>query len=82
MARSPKLLPLGLRIRLASLTWGDVVGFAVAAILSIGLIWFFLNGWWPRLNAGFGPEWECHSPTPGIGPVCIKKRPASTLPPG
>jgi hypothetical protein len=58
------------------LTRGDVAGILLVIVILGGLL--FISVIFPdpfrKTNYGFGPEWDCSSPTGGNGyPVCIKR---------
>lgn len=54
-------------------TWKEVAGAALAALIVGSLIYVTLFPPHSRTNHGFGPEWDCRSPSPGYDPVCLKK---------
>jgi hypothetical protein len=59
------------------LTWKDWLGLLVAATIVGVVAWTYVlpASMRPGPAAGFGPEWECHRPGPGYGPICVKKAP-------
>ena len=54
------------------LTWKDIAGFLLVAVLVGGLIDAIGGGYLRSANHGFGPEWSCAT-QPVSEPVCIKK---------
>ncbi len=68
-------LPLGIRLRLASIRPWEVVGVALALVVLTGLILVVTLGPPRRSNWGFGPEWDCVNPGKVSGLTCIKHSP-------
>jgi hypothetical protein len=54
-------------------TWKDIAGAALVVLILGGLVYLALFAPHSKTNYGFGPEWDCHSPSPGYDPVCVKK---------
>jgi hypothetical protein len=46
--------------------------FVIVVAIAISVVKY---AFWPMLNSGFGPDWECTSV--GKGSVCIKRPPAN-----
>ena len=58
------------------LTRGDVAGILLSIVILGGLpfVGLIYRDLVRKTNYGFGPEWDCGSPTNGNGdPVCIKR---------
>ncbi len=58
------------------LTRGDVARILLLIVILGGLlfVWGIYSDLVRKTNYGFGPEWDCSSPTGGNGnPVCIKR---------
>ncbi len=53
-------------------TWKSVAKALFVALLIVGAVVYSVWSPLSRVNSGFGPEWDCSNPRPGL-PVCTKK---------